>query len=242
MSPPLIIAHRGASAVAPENTIAAFEAAIAAGADGIEFDVRLTRDGVPVVIHDETLRRTSRVRGRVADLTFAELNRIDVGSWFGQGQFVNERVPSLEQLFELFRSNNMVLYLEMKSLEQPRLAEACCQLIHDHGLKDRVVFECFEHSALEAVRNIDSTLKTAALFQPPSSFILKRAQAIGASEIALHHRLTNKRLIEKARLANLKVVTWTVDDPAWVSRARTQGIDALITNNPSALITARDAV
>jgi len=241
MPSPLIIAHRGASAVAPENTIAAFEAAIAAGADGIEFDVRLTRDNIPVVIHDETLRRTGRVRGRVADLTFAELNKIDVGSWFGEG-FADQRVPSLEQLFELFRANSMVLYLEMKSLEQPKLAEACCRLIEENRLKERVVFECFEHSAIEVVRDIDATFKTAALFQPPSSFILKRAQAVGASEIALHHRLTNKRLVEKAKLANLKVVTWTVDDPSWVSRARAQGIDALITNNPTALITARDAV
>ncbi len=227
MSSPLIIAHRGASAVAPENTIAAFEAAIAAGADGIEFDVRLSRDGVPVVIHDETLSRTHGMRRRVRDTTLKELNKIDV--------------PSVEQLFELFKSNKLILYLEMKDI-RIELAEACCRLIHDHGLKDRVVFECFEHSALEAVKNIDPELKTAALFQPPSSFILKRAQAIGASEIALHHRLTNKRLIEKARLANLKVVTWTVDNPAWVSRAKTHGIDALITNNPAALITARDAV
>jgi glycerophosphoryl diester phosphodiesterase len=227
MSPPLIIAHRGASAVAPENTIAAFEAAIAAGADGIEFDVRLSRDGVPVVIHDETLRRTHGMSRRVRDTTLKELNKIDV--------------PSVEQLFELFASNKLILYLEMKDI-RTELAEACCRLIHDHGLKDRVVFECFEHSALETVKNIDPELTTAALFQPPSSFILKRAQAIGASEIALHHRLTHKRLLDKARLANLKVVTWTVDDPAWVSRARTHGIDALITNNPSALITARDAV
>lgn len=241
MPSPLIIAHRGASAVAPENTLAAFEAAIAAGADGIEFDVRLTRDHVPVVIHDQTLRRTGGVRGRVADLTFAEFSQVDVGSWFGES-FAAQQVPSLEQLFELFRTNDMLLYLEMKSQEQPQLAEACCRLIEEHRLKDRVVFECFEHSALEIVKNIDPTLRTAALFQSPASFILKRAQAIGASEIALHHRLANKRLVEKAGLANLKVVTWTVDDPAWIDRARAYGIEALITNNPAALITARNAV
>ena len=227
MSAPLIIAHRGASAVAPENTIAAFEAAIVAGADGIEFDVRLSRDGVPVVIHDDTLRRTHGVRGRVGDMTLNDLNKIDV--------------PSVEQLFEIFESNKLILYLEMKDT-QIELAEACCRLVEEYRLQDRVIFECFEHSALEAVKNIDPELKTAALFQPPSSFILKRAQAIGASEIALHHRLANKRLVDKARLANLKVVTWTVDDPGWVSRAQTHGIDALITNNPAALIAARDAV
>jgi glycerophosphoryl diester phosphodiesterase len=224
---PLIIAHRGASAVAPENTTAAFKAAIAAGADGIEFDVRLSRDGVPVVIHDDTLRRTHGMRRRVGDMTLNELNTVDV--------------PSVEQLFELFQPNKLILYLEMKDI-QIELAEACCRLVEEYRLKDRVVFECFEHSALEVVKHIDPKLKTAALFQPPSSFILKRAQAIGASELALHHRLANKRLIEKAKLANLKIVTWTVDDPSWVSRAREHGIDALITNNPSALITARDAV
>ncbi|HKR11985.1 MAG TPA: glycerophosphodiester phosphodiesterase family protein [Pyrinomonadaceae bacterium] len=227
MLAPLIIAHRGASAVAPENTTAAFKAAIAAGADGIEFDVRLSRDGVPVVIHDDTLRRTHGLRRRVGDMTLNELNKVDV--------------PSVEQLIELFASNKLILYLEMKDT-QIELAEACCRLVEEYRLKDRVVFECFEHAALEVVRNIDSSLQTAALFQPPSSFILKRAQAVGASELALHHRLTSKHLVKKARLANLKVVTWTVDDPAWVSRARAHGIHALITNNPAALIAARDTV
>lgn len=227
MSSPLIIGHRGASAVAPENTIAAFKAAIAAGAEGIEFDVRLSRDGVPVVIHDETLYRTHGLRRCVGDMTLNELNTIDV--------------PSVEQLFELFASNKLLLYLELKDV-RIELVEACCRLVEAYRFKDRVVFECFNHSALELVKNIDPNLKTAALFQPPSSFILKRAQAVGASEIALHHRLTNKRLVEKARLADLKVVTWTVDDPAWVNRARAYGIDALITNNPAALLAARDAV
>ncbi len=219
MSSPLIIGHRGASAVAPENTIAAFAAAIDAGADGIEFDVRLSRDGVPVVIHDETLYRTSGVRRRVADLSANELNQFDV--------------PSLAQVFELFAPNNLVLYLEMKEVA---VAQECCRLIEQSGFKDRVIFECFEHSALQTVKSIDPTFRIAPLFQPPATFILKRALAVDANEIALHHRLTNKRLIQKARDAGLKVVTWTVDDPAWIERAREFGVHALITNDPAALI------
>src|SRR5215208_2524413 len=82
MPAPLIIGHRGASAVAPENTMAAFREAIATGADGIEFDVRLTRDGVPVIIHDSTLRRTGGLQRRVSDLAASELEQVDVGSWF----------------------------------------------------------------------------------------------------------------------------------------------------------------
>ena len=219
MSRPLIIGHRGASAVAPENTLAAFEAAVAAGADGIEFDVRLSRDGVPVVIHDETLYRTSGVRRRVAEMTVNELNQFDV--------------PSLAQVFELFESNDLILYLEMKEVD---VAEECCRLIEQYRLKDRVIFECFEHSALKTVKSIDPTFKIAPLFQPPASFILKRALAVEADEIALHHRLTNKRLVAKARDAGLKVVTWTVDDPAWIERAREFDVRALITNDPAALI------
>lgn len=227
MSGPLIIGHRGASAVAPENTIAAFEAAIAAGADGIEFDVRLASDGVPVVIHDETLYRTHHVRQRVADSLVSQLNEFDV--------------PSLAQVFELFSSNNLLLYLEMKGKET-QLAEECCRLVDQYRLKERVIIECFEHSALQTIKSIDPTFRTAALFQPPASFIVKRALAIEANEIALHHRLTNKRTVERARLADLNVVTWTVDDPAWIKRAKELGIHALITNDPAALIAARNTI
>ena len=207
--------------------MAAFEAAMTAGADGIEFDVRLSRDSIPVIIHDETLYRTHGVRRRVAEMTANELNEM--------------AVPSLEQLFELCESNNLLLYLEMKD-KQIQVAETCCRLVENYHLKDRVIFECFEHSALQHVKQIDPTFKTAALFQPPASFILKKALAIGADEIALHHRLTSKRLVDKAGEADLKVVTWTVDDPAWIKRARTLDLHAVITNNPSALIRARNAI
>jgi glycerophosphoryl diester phosphodiesterase len=217
----LLIAHRGASAVAPENTIAAFQAAIDAGADGIEFDVRLARDGVPVVIHDATLSRTAGVRGRVADMSADQLNQFDV--------------PSVAQLFDLFKSNELVLYLELKD-KQIQLVEECCRLVGHYRLKDRVIFACFEHSVLQTIKKIDPSLKTAALFQPPAAFIIKRAQAIAADGIALHHRLANPRLLEDANRAGFKVAVWTVDDPVWVKRGQEMDIHALITNNPSALI------
>lgn len=225
MPTPLIIGHRGASAVAPENTIAAFQAAIDAGADGIEFDVRLSGDGFPVVIHDETLKRTHGLRARVGEMTLQDLNKVDV--------------PSVEQLFELFERNKLLLYLEMKDT-QIELAEACCRLVEEYDFKHRVVLECFEHSALKM---IDPAIKTAALFQPSdSAFILDRAKDAGASELALHYKLATAELIDNAKQAGFNVVVWTVDDPAWVERAQTYGIDALITNNPSLLIKARDGV
>ena len=201
--------------------MAAFKAAIEAGADGVEFDVRLTGDGVPVIIHDETLYRTAGVRGRVADMSLDQLSQFDV--------------PSVALLFELFQSNDLALHLEMKDHET-RLAEECCQLVEQYCLKDRVVFSCFDHSVLQTIKAIDPALKTAALFQPPAAFIIKRARAIGADGLALHHRLATTRLLEEAKQASLKVAVWTVDDPSWVERARAMDIHALITNNPSALI------
>ncbi|HYV12891.1 MAG TPA: glycerophosphodiester phosphodiesterase family protein [Pyrinomonadaceae bacterium] len=249
MNSPLIIGHRGASAVAPENTMAAFREALAVGADGIEFDVRLTRDGVPVVIHDSTLRRTGRLPHRVAEVTWAEISKIDVGGWFAE-TFANETVPSLAELFTLFQSNNSTLYLEMKCdspAEQRPLAEACVRAIAEHSLKERVVVECFQLPAIRILKEIDPDIKTVALFEPsftnPSVLsdqrIINQATDVGAAALALHHRLARESLVQKAKAAGLHVAVWTVDDPAWIGRARVTGIDALITNNPEIMIRAR---
>ena len=245
----LIIGHRGASAVAPENTMAAFREALAVGADGIEFDVRLTRDGVPVVIHDSTLRRTGGIPRRVADLTWSEIRKVDVGSWFGKS-FANETVPSLAELFTLFQTNNSTLYLEMKSdsvADQRPLAEACVRAIEEHSLQERVVVECFQLPALGILREFDPQIKTVALFEPtftnPSVLsdqrIINQATDVGAAALALHHRLAREGLVQKAKAAGMHVAVWTVDDPAWIERARAIGIDALITNDPAVLLQAR---
>ena len=145
---PLIIGHRGASAVTPENTIRAFKAAIEVGADGIEFDVQLSRDGIPVVIHDDNLRRTGLIDRRVADLTALELSETDVGQWFWRKNKLSlssehEGVPTLQDVFELYESNPGILYLEMKDApcKAADLARLCCQMIGRHNLKSRIVVE-----------------------------------------------------------------------------------------------------
>ena len=256
MTRPLIIGHRGASAVAPENTMAAFREAIAVGADGIEFDVRLTRDRVPVVIHDSTLHRTAGLPQRISALSWSELKNVDVGSWFARkknlppGSFANETVPSLRELFTLFQSNNLTICLEMKcdSVEEYMpLAQACSWLIKEYGFKDRVIVECFKLPPLAVVKQIDAEIQTATLFEPSFSKppvlsdrrILKHATAVSASYLALHYNLTRQSLVDKAKLAGLKVALWTVDDPTWIERARTMGIEALITNDPAAMLAHR---
>jgi len=219
MREPLIIGHRGASAVALENTMAAFEAAIAADADGIEFDVRLSSDGVPVIIHDDTLSRTHGVRGRVAELPAQELGRLGV--------------PSLRELFELMARNSLLLCLEIKSRE-PQLPNLCERLVREFGFEERVIVECFELDVLTRVG-----LTRAALFEPriyTDQRVIERSLAVGATVLALHHRMVKPPLIEQAKAAGLMVVVWTVDDPAWLARTRALGIEALITNDPSRML------
>jgi glycerophosphoryl diester phosphodiesterase len=250
---PLIIGHRGASALAPENTLAAFRRAIEDGADGIEFDVRLAKDGVAVVIHDATLERTGSVCSRVSQLTAAELNAIDVGSWFRSSEspraFAGEKVPSLQQLFDLYSDNDGLLYLELKEEAGAgnELVAEVVRMIQLSKLRERIIVECFELSLIARVKQIDSTIRTAALFEPklsrPLTFIRPKlgsvAQAHGADEIALHHTLASPRAIENARRLGLRVIVWTVDDPEWVMKAQTMGVTGLITNDPARLLAHR---
>ena len=255
---PLIIGHRGASALAPENTLAAFDLALKSGADGIEFDVRLSRDGVPVIIHDKTLRRTGLRPEPVSDLTVAELQRVNVAAWFsqrlqpGSNEFVNQTIPTLEELFVAFPAPGIVFYLEMKPEPSQRreLVSACCQLLKQHPSKGQVIIECFDLAALKLVKTIDPLLRTAALFEPkltrqlwPSAQrLVDQATAVGADEIALHHRLATRGTIAKALLANLKGAVWTVDNPAWVAKAHKLGIQTLITNDPASMLVKRQSI
>jgi glycerophosphoryl diester phosphodiesterase len=154
-------------------------------------------------------------------------------------------------LFTLFESNDSTLYLEMKCdspVEYEPLAEACCRLIAEHDFKERVIVECFQLPALRIVREIDSNIKTVALFEPSISSpsvlldqsVINKAKDVGAVALALHHRLAGRSLVKKAKEAGMHVAVWTVDDPTWIERARSLGIDALITNDPKKLIESRD--
>ena len=254
---PLIIGHRGASVVAPENTIGAFIHALRDGADGIEFDVRLARDGVPVVIHDATLRRTAQMPGAVSDFTGSELGQIDVGSWFNRQypaaarpEYENETIPTLKLLFEVLRHIDGFLYLEMKSDDHQynALAAAVVKLINQFQFADRVIVESFDLPALAIVKDLDASIRLAALFEPtlkrPFSLMKRltmvdRALQVGAAEIALHRSLIGARVVARAINCGLQTVAWTVDDPKWVKRARSLRIRALITNDPHKMLKAR---
>lgn len=240
--------------------MAAFALAFEAGADGIEFDVRLSRDGKPVIIHDKTLLRTAKGSGAVSDFTAAELAQINVGSWFNEQhpdaarpEFDGEQLPSLKRLLSNFSSADWFFYLEMKcdpDVSEP-LAEAVVKEVRKFGLTERVVVESFDLNSLTHVKRIAPEFRVAALFEPKvqrplsvlkRSSLVDRACRIGAEEIALHRHLINKRAVAKAALRGLATVVWTVDDPKWILRAQSLGIKALITNDPQKMLQARSTI
>ncbi|HEY0376971.1 MAG TPA: glycerophosphodiester phosphodiesterase family protein [Pyrinomonadaceae bacterium] len=251
----LIIGHRGAAAVAPENTLVSFERALADGADGVEFDVRLARDRVPVVIHDATLKRTALRRGLVSSFASTELVQMDAGTWFNQrrprlarSEYRLATIPTLSSVFELMKKRDALLYVEMKCGPRDRaaLASEVVKLVRDYSFGGRVVVESFDLASIAEVKRLDAGLSTAALFDrrlsrpaPSARGMITRAIGCGADEIALRHSLATRRTVQEAARHNLQTVVWTADDPSWVSRALRGGVRAVITNDPARLCARR---
>lgn len=252
---PLIIGHRGAAAVAPENTLISFERAISDGADGIEFDVRLAHDSVPVVIHDPTLRRTAGKVGRVGDISSSVLAGTDVGTWFNlrfprlaRAEYATATIPTLAEVFKLFAGADVRLYVELKCDARDRspLVTVVSKLIRAHSATERVVVESFDIAAITEIRRIEPSVRTAALFDrklsrpvPSIRSMITRALRAGATEVALHRSLASAAAVEAATRQNLRTVVWTADSPVWVDRAIRRRIDAIITNNPESLCARR---
>src|SRR6266545_4190320 len=140
---PVIFAHRGASAHAPENTIASFELALAQGADAIELDVKLSADGHVMVHHDPTVDRTTNGKGKVKDLSLAELKKLDAGSFFAEN-FHGEKIPTLEEVFEVVGKRTFI-NVELTNYNTPRdqLVETVCMLVKKCGLEEHVMFSSF---------------------------------------------------------------------------------------------------
>lgn len=255
MEKPLIIAHRGASALAPENTLAAFRRAVRDGAEGIEFDVRLANDGVPVVFHDGDLKRVGGKNGLIGSYTSVELGKTDVGSWFNRRKpdkasesFSAETVSTLQQTLDFLRGFKGLIYIELKCLgtDVERISKIVCETIADSELLRQIIVKSFQLEALPFVRRFCPEAQTAALFEPKLATFFRRknnfaetARAFGADQLSLHFSLANMKLMSDAEKLNMPVTLWTADNPLWVRRARNLGIAAIITNNPARLLAAK---
>jgi len=253
---PRIIAHRGSSLAAPENTFAAFEQAVNDGADGIEFDVHLAKDGVPVVIHDDDLSRTGLRKGSVSEMTSSELSAVDVGSWFNKKfpalkDHSAERIHTLSETLELLKDFNGSIFIELKCgrNEVQPLVLAVCNIAAAARLSWQIIIKSFDPSVVPLVKMAAPNIRAFCLFDISIMNMLRRrsdipqlAYQLGADGISLHRGLVNKALLAVANRLALSVAVWTVDDPKWVKRSAELRITYLITNDPAKLLAKRKAL
>jgi glycerophosphoryl diester phosphodiesterase len=230
---PLWIAHRGGGAAAPENTLAAIRTGAAAGFRMVEFDVMLSRDGVPLLIHDETLERTTDGHGRVCEHDFAALQRLDAGGWHSPA-FAGERLPSLEQALDLLRALDLDANIEIKPARgfEQVTGEAAARLIAARWPSDRQppLLSSFDFSALDAARRVAPHLPRALLFEEVPDDWRAQMQAHDAMSIHCDHsRLSDERTRDIVS-AGVPLRCYTVNDAARAAALIGAGVSGLFTD------------
>lgn len=237
----LIWAHRGARADAPENTLPAFELAVDQGADGVEFDVQLTADGTVVVLHDETLDRTTDGRGPLAATTLADVRTLDASG--GRAGFAGVRVPTLAETLDLLVPSGLRLNIELKNSEEayPGLEEQVLAAVAEHGIADRVVVSTFNHYSLRHLLKLGAPTELAMLYTDPLYKPWRYAAKLGVA--ALHppvRYLLGPGYVRRAHAAGLAVRPWVVNSTRGLARMFAWGVDGVFTDVPGVAVAVRD--
>lgn len=239
---PRVIAHRGFSGVAPENTMAAFRRAYDIRADMIELDVLLSRDGQVVVIHDDTLDRTTNTRGPVADLTWDELRTLDAGSWFAP-EFEGEPIPLLRDVLA-WAKGKILVNVEIKTeAYSPNVLESISAkvvtIVDEVGMRDQVVVSSFDSRILKQIRALDPDLKTATLYYADVHGELRPIVITandGSNGFNLGKTEVNARVVEECHAEGIPVAVYTVNTREMMVYVLGLGVDAIFTNHPDVLI------
>ena len=242
------IAHRGGSRLRPENTLAAFEHALALGVDGIECDVHLSRDGVPVVIHDPTLDRTTNASGAVAERTARELRQVDAGFQFGETEGFPWRgkdlgVPDLASVLDLSRDTPVIV--ELKG-EDPSIVPPVLDVVRRTGRSGRVMFGGFSHAVLEAARQQAPDIQTSASRREIEQAIKRASFGLGPGRpgcalfqvpLRFHGReILTPNLTRRLRRAGFVVHSWLIDDPTEMQQLIDWGVTGLISDRPDTAV------
>ena len=234
---PLVIAHRGASAVAPQNTMAAFRKAVELKSDGIELDIHLSADGIPVVIHEAIVDATTNGHGRVAELIIAQLQELDAGSSFDPA-FAGERIPTLEQVLQAFP--NVLLNVELKCFSpfDRGLERTVISLVKELGRQQHVLFSSFNPLSLRRAWRIAPDIRIGLLLAPNLPLPLRRAWLASLCPHQArhpHHTMVTPDYMAWAKKRGYQVNPWTVDDPDEMRRLISLGVHGIITNVPDVL-------
>lgn len=236
---PWVIAHRGASDSCPENTAAAFDAALAEGCDGIELDVQLSADGIPFVYHDRTLSRIGSGRRAASSLSMAELRELDAGSWRAP-RFSDQRILPLEDLLSRYASRTFLL-IELKPYPRDvaagrhvTLARAVASVILEHRLEKRVALLGFDIETLEAARARAPRIRTALNLQARGRLPASARRALsGLWALSLGLRSLTPSVVREAHERRMPVLTWTCNTERELRKALACGADAIMSDRPA---------
>ncbi len=241
---PFIVAHRGASGTAPENTMAAFRKAVIAGSDMIELDVRLTKDFHIVVHHDRNVKRTTGGKGNIWDLTLQQLRMLDTGSWFDP-KFHRERIPTLREVMEFLLPTNVNLNIEVKTDGDPRtrtrFEECVILIIMEKRFEERALVSSFDHKFIKRMHDLFPEIKTGALYHPVRDIRKKPSKLcsrIGASAFICSRTQLNERMIADARAHKLTLACYGVNTPQHFDKVAALGVDAVVTDWPEKMVRA----
>jgi len=233
--PTQVIAHRGANAYAPENTLPAFEKALAMGADGVECDILLTADGNVVISHDDTIDRCSDGSGRISDMTLAQLREHDFGGWFGE-EFAGTRIPTLTEFLAVVQTCEPIL-IELKSNDR-NIAAQTVAIVNAFGLMDRVIFQSFDMSAIQACKAADENAYIALLYGAGSDYdkaVRKDAAGFcaqhGLDGLHPQYAALSSGIVRKCAKIGVEVRTWTANDALFLAGGSGQGAQGLITDD-----------
>lgn len=231
-----VVAHRGFSAVVPENTLAAIARAIAAGADGCEFDVYRCRDGAVVLMHDATVDRTTGGRGKVTELTLAELKQLDAGQWKA-AEYAGEKVPTLEEALQLLKDSGCQAVVEIK---MEGISQQVVDAVRAAGMLDQATVIAFSKEVVRDVRRLAPELRCAWLCSPKpagsaaeqAAWLAAQAAECGTNLLDLNYGALSPQLLDELRRRGLTVWAWTVNDPPVIQALAAWGVVSVTTDHP----------
>lgn len=231
---PLIIGHRGASAIAPENTLAAFKKALELGADGVELDAKLSRDGEVIVIHDQTYDRTTDGTGKIWELTLAEIKKLDAGKKF-DSKFAGEEIPTLEEVFQAV-GGKLLINVELTNYATPEdeLPEKVAKLVEKYQLNKHLIYSSFHPKTLARIRKLQPDIPTGVLALPKFAGLVSRGLLGRMWAPDMVHPFfadINSGYVSRQHSMSRKVNVWTVDDTNDIEAMIALGVDGIITDD-----------
>ncbi|MFD1360626.1 glycerophosphodiester phosphodiesterase [Lentibacillus salinarum] len=232
-----IFAHRGTSKYAPENTMAAFHLAYQQGSDGIETDVHLTKDHIPVLMHDERVNRTTNGSGYIKDFTFEQLQQLDAGAWFAS-EFAGSQIVPLDEFLEWIQDKPLYLNIELKNnkIDYNHLEMIVYNRVSHYHLLHRTTLSTFNPTSLRRLKHLNRNVGVALLLSKRYKKLVPMAKDLGANAIHIKFRLLNQLLVDKCHQENMAVRVYTVNKPGQMQRCFAMGSDGIFTDVPKVAV------